>query len=149
MFKYILVISFLFVTSLMPAFTPAFAQSVPEYEVYSIMLSKFVNGGGLFRFADETDPVLFTKNHEDAPINCIYIKGADVELIYGPGGSEETLRAIGITEIEVPPIADYETMLARLGTAPENIDYVIVGHTCFDELGGVDKFPNANRDYNW
>jgi len=123
--------------------TTVFAQSLPEYEVYVFMVSKYINGGGIFRFADDSDPVLYSKNYEDAPINCIYVKGPGIELIYGPGPSEETIRTMGILEDEVPKCADFETLLGKIGVTVEQINYVVVGHTCFDELGGVDQFPNA------
>nr|MBC8235897.1 ester cyclase [bacterium] len=112
-----------------------------EYEVYVLMISMYDDGGGLFRFADELRPEVYDKNREDAPITCIYVKGPDVELIYGPGPSREAMeKALGV---EDQFYIDHETMLSRIGVSLEQINYVVVDHTCFDHPGGVDLFPNA------
>jgi len=38
---------------------------------------------------------------------------------------------------------DHETMLGRIGVSLDQINYVVIDHTCFDHPGGVDLFPNA------
>lgn len=112
----------------------------PEYEVYALMVSMFDDGGAVFRFSDESDPEVFAKNREDAPISCIYIKGPDVDLIYGPSPSRSSMESLGA---EDPFYVAPEVLLGRIGVSPEDIDYVVIDHTCFDHPGSVDLFPNA------
>ena len=53
----------------------AIAQNVPTYDVYVMMVSMYSNGSGTFRFAEEPTKEITDKNLEDAPMNCVYVKG--------------------------------------------------------------------------
>jgi len=114
---------------------------LPKYEVYACMISMFEKGGALFRFAEEPTDEIAAKNREDAPINFIYVKGPDIDLIYGPGTTAESMKKM--MGIEDRNYVDQRELLGKLGVTAEDIDYVVVDHTCFDHLGAVDMFPNA------
>jgi len=117
------------------------AEDAPEYEVYALMVTMFEGGGGIFRFADESRPEVYVKNREDAPISCIYVKGPNVELVYGPGASREAMETVIGGEDKF--YVDHKTLLSRIEVNLEQINYVVIDHTCFDHPGGVDQFPNA------
>jgi glyoxylase-like metal-dependent hydrolase (beta-lactamase superfamily II) len=124
--------------------TITFAQDVPEYEVYAVMIAKYPDYVS-FRFRDMDNPEIAAKIdvkiQELAPISFIYVKGTDVNLLYGPGPSEEALKHWGIATTD--NYVDHKTLLDKLGVTFEQINYVVIDHMCFDHPGGMDLFPNA------
>ncbi len=124
------------------------AQDVPQYEVYVLRMAKYPPEIQ-FRFREVGDPQLATemadKNREGIPINFVYVKGPEVNLLYGPGPTAEGLEYAFGPDVTSEPIGylDHETLLGRLGVTLDQINYAVIDHMCFDCPSGAGLLPNA------
>lgn len=108
-----------------------------QYEVYVLMSASW---SGLSRFVEIEPDTIQQKAQEESPITFAYIKGPDVEMVFGPGPREETLFQIPKGSFG---FVDQETLLARINVDADAVQTVVIEATCFDHAGGIDAFPNA------
>jgi hypothetical protein len=110
---------------------------LPNYEVYVLMSASW---SGLGRFVALFNDDIIEKSREEQPITFAYIKGPDVEMVFGPGPRAETVFSISKGSFD---FVDQQTLLARIGADAGKIETVVIETTCFDHAGGIDAFPDA------
>lgn len=113
------------------------SAEIPNYEVYVLMSASW-SGLGKFVTLDNED--IQEKNQEESPITFAYIRGPDVEMIFGPGPEKETLFQIPKGSFD---FVDQRTLLANIDADADKIRTIVIETTCFDHTGGIDMFPNA------
>ena len=109
------------------------------YEVYSFMFSIQDAEAFQFRFAEIANPAVEFKASQDIPYSVQYIRGGDLEVLFGAGPSREKMTEFGQGEV----YRGVEELLAELGSSPEHIDIVVLDHKHFDGAGNVPLFTNA------
>jgi glyoxylase-like metal-dependent hydrolase (beta-lactamase superfamily II) len=120
------------------ALTNGEAPGLPNYEVYVLMSASW---SGLDRFVTLFNDDIIEKSKEEQPITFAYIKGPDVEMVFGPGPRAETVFSL-ISKGSFD-FVDQQTLLARIGADASKIETVVIETTCFDHAGGIDAFPDA------
>ena len=113
------------------------APGLPNYEVYVLMSASW---SGLDRFVTLLNDDIIEKSREEQPITFAYIKGPDVEMVFGPGPRAGTVFSISRGSFD---FVDQQTLLARIGADASKIETVVIETTCFDHAGGIDAFPDA------
>ncbi len=112
-------------------------SDIPEYEVYVFMSASW---SGLSRFSAYKNDDIAKKSIEEQPITFAYIRGNNVEMIFGPGPKKETIFLIPKGSYD---FIDQQTLLSSIGVDAVKINTVVIESTCFDHIGGIDAFPNA------
>lgn len=105
-------------------------SDLPNYEVYVLMSASW---SGLDRFIALFNDDIIEKSREEQPITFAYIKGPDVEMIFGPGPRAETVFSL-ISKGSFDFI-DQQTLLTEIGADASKIETVVIETTCFDHTG--------------
>lgn len=107
-----------------------------DYEVYDIMYSRLENY--------PVDAILFSTDRGKTmtvPFAYTYIKGGGREMMFDTGYTDVALgMKWGAPAGAWSSVADN---LRKLGTTPDRIDTVMVGHMHWDHGGGLTEFPKA------
>jgi glyoxylase-like metal-dependent hydrolase (beta-lactamase superfamily II) len=75
----------------------------------------------------------------DLPFAICAAKGPELVVVLDAGFVNLELgRGFGVTGW-----TEYGKLLAEIGLAPEEVDYVTISHLHFDHAGGTSRFPNA------
>jgi hypothetical protein len=116
---------------------------VPNYEVYVLMPASAKWGYGfLHRFVSFPNEKIRQKNQEDMPWQFAYIKGPNVELIFGPGPRIETVWRHGESNKRLDYI-DQKTLLKSIGVDADNINWVVIHCTSWSWAGGVSTLAES------
>jgi glyoxylase-like metal-dependent hydrolase (beta-lactamase superfamily II) len=107
-----------------------------SYEVYDIMYSRLEGY--------PVDAILFGTDRGETmmvPFLYTYIKGGGREMVFDTGYTDVALgMKWGAPSGAWSSVADN---LRALGTTPDKIDMVFIGHMHWDHGGGLSEFPNA------
>ncbi len=107
-----------------------------QYEVYQIQYSRLENY--------PVDAILFATDRGKTmtlPFSYTYLKGGGHEYMFDTGYTDVALGLkYGAPQGAWSSIADN---LSKLGTSPDRIEAVMIGHMHWDHAGGVMEFPKA------
>jgi len=112
------------------------AAAAQMYEVYDIMYSRLENY--------PVDAILFATDRGKTmtvPFMYTYIKGGGREMMFDTGYTDVALgMKWGAPAGAWSSVSDN---LRKLGTTPDRIDTVFIGHMHWDHGGGLTEFPKA------
>jgi len=116
----------------------SYVSAAPNYEVYVLLSASWANVG---RFVSIDNDDIKEKNGDETAVSFAYIKGPDVEMIFGPGPRKETVFIFSKGSFD---FADQQSLLSSIGADANNIKTVVMEAACLDHAGGTDAFPNAS-----
>jgi len=116
-------------------------SDLPTYEVYVLMSASWK---GFSRFSTVDNDDIEEKSQEETPITFAYIKGPDVEMVFGTGPIEETALSTPFSTKGSLDFVDQQTLLASIGADASMIETVVMEATCRDHTGGMNAFTNAS-----
>jgi len=116
-------------------------SNAPNYEVYVLMSASMA---GFSRFAAIDNDDIKEKSQEETPFTFAYIKGTDVEMVFGTGPTKETALSNPFSTKGSLDFVDQQTLLASIGVDASMIKTVVIEATCRDHTGGMNAFTNAN-----
>lgn len=114
-------------------------SELPNYEVY-VLLSVSVYPR-FNRFTEYPSFEISKKEIEEMPICFAYIRGPNVEMIFGTGPREPTFHRAGAKASF--DFVDQKTLLASIDADADRIGTAILTSTRFSRTGGLNAFPNA------